>query len=321
MISLATDDAQLAALAPEWTGLWNRCPHASPFQSPAWLLPWWGAFGNGAPRAAMSRDDTGALTALLPLCRIDGRLLAMGVGITDYQDALIAPGVPQAIVSRLLETALQGEDACDLTDVPPDAALRLAEPPPDWRLDWQDADPCPVLDLRDGFDAAVPSRMRRKLRMNANRAAAAGGVVAKFATADTVHEGLETLIRLHTRRWTDGGEPGVLADPAVLSFHRAAAPLLLHDGLLRLGILQTRGAPVAAVLAYADFADRIYFYLSGYAAEVAAYSPCSLLIEAMLRDAIAEGRTEAHFLRGSEQYKYAWGAADRWNATGRLTRA
>ena len=321
MISVATDDAALTALEPEWTALWTRCPQASPFQSSAWLLPWWDAFGNGAPRVAVSRDDSGALTAVLPLYRIDGRLLPIGVGITDYQDALIAPDVSPNLVSHLLHAALVAEDGCDLTDVPPDAALRHAGPPPGRALTWQDSDPCPVLDLRDGFDRAVPSRMRRKLRMNANRAEAAGGVAVEIANPATVHDALGTLVRLHTQRWTEGGEPGVLADPAVLAFHCAAAPRLLDAGLLRLASLRSSNQPVAAVLAYADRADRIYFYLSGYAAEAASYSPGSLLIEAMLRDAIAEGRTEAHFLRGAESYKYAWGASDRWNATGRIARA
>ena len=33
---------------------------------------------------------------------------------------------------------------------------------------------------------------------------------------------------------------------------------------------------------------------------------------------MAEGRTEAHFLRGQESYKYAWGGVDRVNYSGRL---
>ena len=61
---------------------------------------------------------------------------------------------------------------------------------------------------------------------------------------------------------------------------------------------------------------RIFFYLSGYDAARRFVSPGTLLVGAMLEQAVAEGRTEAHFLRGRESYKYAWGAVDRLNASG-----
>ena len=31
--------ADLVRLLPQWWALWDRCPSATPFQSPAWLLP------------------------------------------------------------------------------------------------------------------------------------------------------------------------------------------------------------------------------------------------------------------------------------------
>jgi hypothetical protein len=46
----------LAALRPEWRALWRRCPAATPFQSPAWLLPWWRHLGGGELLAIAVRD-------------------------------------------------------------------------------------------------------------------------------------------------------------------------------------------------------------------------------------------------------------------------
>ena len=45
-----------------------------------------------------------------------------------------------------------------------------------------------------------------------------------------------------------------------------------------------------------------------------------ITLGAMIEEAISEGRRELHFLRGGEAYKYAWGAADRMNASLRLAR-
>ena len=66
---------------------------------------------------------------------------------------------------------------------------------------------------------------------------------------------------------------------------------------------------------------RLFFYLSGYDVGQAFVSPGTLLLGAMLEQAQAEGRTEVHFLRGRESYKYAWGAQDRMSRCGSFLRA
>jgi CelD/BcsL family acetyltransferase involved in cellulose biosynthesis len=123
---------------------------------------------------------------------------------------------------------------------------------------------------------------------------------------------LETLLRLNAGRW--GG-----LDETARRFHHATAPWLLAAGMLRLAHLRIGGAVAAGCYAQADGGQRLMFYLIGFDPAFAAASPGSLLIGAMLDAALAEGRTEADFLRGNEAYKYAWGARDRHNAACRLT--
>jgi CelD/BcsL family acetyltransferase involved in cellulose biosynthesis len=41
------DTAGLEALRADWVDLWRRVPTATPFQSPAWLVPWWRVFDDG----------------------------------------------------------------------------------------------------------------------------------------------------------------------------------------------------------------------------------------------------------------------------------
>ena len=43
-----SDARDLEELRVQWLELWRRCPHATPFQSPDWLLPWWRNLGAGA---------------------------------------------------------------------------------------------------------------------------------------------------------------------------------------------------------------------------------------------------------------------------------
>ena len=329
-IKILDTDAALLALAPEWEALWRRVPGKPPFSAPAWLLPWWRHFGTGQPRVATLRHD-GRLAAVLPLYILDeptGRkLLPIGAGLSDYLDVLAEPGLDPA---PLLHAVLARDDkvaVCDLIDVPPGSALRTVSAPPGWAMQWGPGSPCPVLALPpdlDGWASVTPARTLRKLRMNRNRAERGGGTQRVRATPDTLPALQGELIRLHQSRWAVQGEPGVLADPAVLALHRDAAPGLLDAGVLRLEALLVDGVVAAAIMALLapgplagglPGRGSILFYLSGFDAAHAFISPGSLLLAGMLDDAVREGRTEANFLRGREDYKYAWGATDRMNST------
>ncbi len=275
-------------------------------------MPWWQAFGNAQLRVAAVRRG-GMLAGVLPAYVLDepqGRkLLPVGAGTTDYLD-LLGDGAEEAVDALLRRAVADGVGICDLIDVPPGSPLQMAKPPPPWSAAWLEGSVCPVLQLD-----SVPSTIRRKLRMNRNRADRAGGWTVETATAETAGAALEILVALHQSRWTSADQPGVLSDPAVLAFQRHAVPRLQAAGLLRLCVLRVGGAVAAANLALLG-PGAIYFYLSGYDRSQQFVSPGSLLLGAMLDEARAEGRAEAHFLRGGESYKYAWGANGRLNATG-----
>jgi CelD/BcsL family acetyltransferase involved in cellulose biosynthesis len=310
-VGVATDPTALHALAGEWAGLWARSPQATPFQHPGWLLAWWEAFGTALPVVAWSRNASG-LTGLLPLYVLEdaggSRLLPVGAGLTDYQDVLLSPGQDAA---PLLDAALaaSGTHQADLFGLPPWSPLRHVAPVPGWAGGTQDTEACPVLALGDGFTACVPPRQRRKLRMSRHRADRLGGWTTLDATPDTLDSALDSLFALHQARWTAQGEPGVLADPLVGRFVRQAARTLLPLGLLRVVTTTLAGKVAAACLLLQDH-QRLYFWMSGFDAAFAQESPGTLLLGDLL-----EGETrEAHFLRGTESYKLAWGAVPVWNA-------
>jgi CelD/BcsL family acetyltransferase involved in cellulose biosynthesis len=312
LIAVIETDAALEALAPEWHALWSRTPDPTPFQSPRWLLPWWRQFGTGLPRVAVERHG-GELAAILPLYILpdERKLLPIGAGTTDYLDGI---GDPAPLLPAILQRS-SGIEACDLFETPPCSRLLDISPPTGWHMEHAPGSACPVLTFPN-----IPARTRRKLRMSRHRAARDGGWKVEQASLQTVQVLLDELIRLHQLRWTAQGETGTLASEKVLAFHRHAAPLLLEVGLLRLQVLRLAGEVAAAILALLA-PGRIFFYLSGFDERHAFVSPGTLLLGAMLEQAMEEGRTEAHFLRGREAYKYAWGAVDRFNVALRLRRA
>ena len=86
------DAATLVALEPEWWQLWQRAASSTPFQSPAWLLPWWKAFAPGelCVLAGRQGDRLVALAAFyLEIGPWGRRLLPIGVSISDYHDILL----------------------------------------------------------------------------------------------------------------------------------------------------------------------------------------------------------------------------------------
>jgi CelD/BcsL family acetyltransferase involved in cellulose biosynthesis len=310
-VEVATDEAGLTALWPAWEQLWRRVPGAWPFTAPAWLRPWWQMFGTGRPVVAIMRDPPG-LMGVLPLYRLDDKLLPMGVGISDFFDVLLAPDAPAGAATQLLATALAATHAgrCDLPEMRPDAHLLRAKVPIGWRDETYSGSPCPVLPLLP--KPPIPKGMRRDLRQALHRAHRAGGCRVETVEQATLPVMLDALVRLHTNRWTARGQAGVLADARVVAFHCAAAPLLLEGGMLRMQALHLRGRIVAVHHALVT-TDLIGFYLGGFDREAAFESPGTILLGHMIAEAAGQGRREAHFLRGEEAYKYAWGALESRN--------
>ncbi len=317
---LIRTDAGLHALRPAWQTLWSRVPGASPFQSPAWLLPWWQAFGTGQPLVAVLDGPGGTIHGLLALYVLDEgadrKLLPIGIGVTDSLDALVLPGVP---VASLLAAALDAAETATvaaLTDLTPGAALLDAPVPPSWHESRTRTDPCPVLAL----STAIPSNMARNLRQSRHRADRAGGW--SVAVASDPLAAWDALVGLHRTRWTRlGHRDGVLGDPAVLTFHTAAVPQLAVAGLLRFYVLHIGERLAAIYYTLAAAPGRLLFYLSGFDEAFARESPGTLLMGAIIEQATADGLRELDFLRGGgEPYKYAWGATDRWNTARTLTR-
>jgi CelD/BcsL family acetyltransferase involved in cellulose biosynthesis len=330
-IECIASDADMPALLPEWTALWRRVETATPFQFPGWLMAWWRRFGSGMPRILTARV-AGELVGVLPLYRLDEpgcrKLLPIGIGLSDYIDALVDPALvdpAQGDVAGVLLGAIgdvAGWQECHIPDLPSRAVLAGAPGPAGCGEERHDGVPCPVLQLPPsaaGLAAVVPRKTLRDARQAAARSDSAGGAAIEAADPDTVAPMMEDLFRLHEARWRSRGEGGAVADPAVREFHRDAARALGAAGMLRLYRLRI-GDAVAAV--YYGFArgGASYAYLGGFDPATPRQSPGAQIMLHAIGEAIAEGRREFHFLRGGERYKYAWGARDRWNSARRFRR-
>lgn len=293
--TILSRDDELASIAAEWSALCDRCPTATPFQRPEWLLAWRRQFGaGGTPRSLVLRRGR-RLVGMIPLEVRDHTLRFIGAGISDYLDAVVEPGVEP---TALLRHAMSGCRAIELDGLRPcSPLLALAQ-------DGQvvPGTPSPVVSLRS---RRVPARIAYDRRRIAR-----AGKVRWETEQDDPEVLLEALFELHRARWTSRGEPGLLDAPALESFHRDAALALHARGLLRLIGLRLDERLIGVLYGFLDH-GRFLFYLSGFAPDAAHLSPGRLVIARAMDRAVDEGAIELDFLRGRESYKYEWGAVDR----------
>lgn len=308
-VEVVREAAALVALEPEWWALWHADPTATPFQSPAWLLPWWRHF-PGAGLVVVTVRDGRCLIGLFPAYRLiehgRARILPLGAGITDYVDLVAAPGRAVEVAARV-RTALAAEPGIAAVEVEP---LRPGSP----LLACSRGDlrtlpePAPVAAL-DAADGPLAGRLR-KLPYYRRRAAALGGTRLLTAGPADAAALVAALITLHATRWAARGATGVLADPAVRAFHGETAPALARAGLLRLHVLAIDGRPAAAFYGFAR-PPALLAYLGGHDSGLPHPGLGAMLLGEAVAAARAEGCRELHLLRGAEPYKYAWGAEDR----------
>ena len=118
---------------------------------------------------------------------------------------------------------------------------------------------------------------------------------------------MRELVRLHSLRWAERGEAGVLADPLLRRLLEDAGPALAAAGLLRMQRLVV-GTQTAAVLFALHGDGQTCCFLSGFDPAFARLSPVTALIGATIAQAVRDGDRSVDFLRGEEPYKLGWGA-------------
>jgi CelD/BcsL family acetyltransferase involved in cellulose biosynthesis/glycosyltransferase involved in cell wall biosynthesis len=310
--------AGIEALAVEWAGLWERDDAATPFQHPAWLLPWYRAFQPRAATMLVARRGARAV-GLLPLFRFDDeagrRVVSLaGAGVSDYRDAIVDSGDDERAIAGALVGALAAQpwDVADFGELRAGSLLLETPLPLGLAATVSDGERCPIVPLRPGGAplVGVPAGQQERLA-DARRRTARAGLRVEAARAGTVDELMEALFRLHEARWQRRGEVGVLGAPEVQRFHREAARALWAAGLLRLiGLRDGDGRWVAVVHGMAA-RGRAYAYISGFDPALDKLSPGLVVVGALVESVEREGATELDFLRGREAHKYRWGAIDR----------
>ncbi len=302
--------AEFQAIHAEWKDLFLRSQEATPFQHPSWLLCWFKAF---QPRDLMgievrASDRVIGLAPLLIYPREGERVLAFaGGGVSDYLNLVAEPGSEQLVIERVLDAVqkIPNWTVLDLTDLSGNSALLRSVL---GREHTQKHDVCYVLSLPQTTEELVDSLSKRQwsnLRNARSRTLREGEAKVELASPSHYSEFLDDLVRLHTIRWNELDQNGVLSDSRLLDFHRGVAATLLKDGLLRLYRMRLNERTIAAIYSFFH-RETVFCYLQGFDPQFAHLSPGTQLMFAVIQDAVRLSMRRFDFLRGEEGYKLHW---------------
>jgi CelD/BcsL family acetyltransferase involved in cellulose biosynthesis len=318
------------ALKEEWQALVERSERATIYQTWEWNEAWWRAFGRGKRLRIMEVRDRGKLIGLAPLYVSNHlgtplrRVAFIGTGASDYMDVIVdeerAPEIIPVIVRHLIGS--RAYDLADLQQLRPHAYLREqveCRPqslPHPRRLQSTVMEPCPYVALPATWDEYT-RRLGKKMRSNLSYydrllPKTFENVEVRLAEGQELDAAMGALFDLHQKRWNARLLPGVLGGSRVQQFHRQVAERFHERGWLRLHLTQIDSRSVAVLYCY-RFRERYYYYLGGFAPDLARYSLGTVLTAHAMRQAISEGCEEFDFLRGAEPYKYRWMPEERFN--------
>ncbi len=306
-------------LAAEWDDLAQRSQTNTPFQSLAYQRAWWTHLGPGELHTLAARNAAGRLSGVGCFFLHADRLHFNGcVEETDYLD-LIAPAEDAADVWAAIFDVLTADtfptwQGLTLCNVPAASSSRqilaALAATRGFSFASHQQEVCPIISLPDSFEAYLESldkQQRHELRRKLRRAEGAEARVVRVAQAEDVPAAVDVFLTLlqkstpQKEAWLNPGRRAV--------FHATAAAAHAA-GTLQLLFLEVEGTWVAALFNF-DYQGHILVYNSGLDPQAHAYlSPGVVLTARAIQHAIETGHTSFDFLRGSESYKYRFGAQD-----------
>ncbi len=289
---------------------------SSVFVLPAWLQVWWRVFGAGAEiyiRAVWGGDK---VIGIAPLMVKDGTAcLIGGTDVCDYLDFIVVPGREQDFFNVLLDDLKKNEiKHLDLKHVRPDSTVLknlvpLAKSCQNEVVSTKE-DVSLEMDLPsvwEGYLDALSTKQRHEVRRKLRRLSEEGKIEYRFVdSGGAVPAAMNTFFKMFVESRQDKAN---FMTEKMKSFFNLLADTMAGNGLLRLGMLELDGQPVAEIMCF-EYNDCIYLYNSGYDPRYTALSAGLLSKVLAIKDSIERGIKRFDFLKGAETYKYHLGGKE-----------
>jgi CelD/BcsL family acetyltransferase involved in cellulose biosynthesis len=320
------------ALATEWNDLLDCCSASHvPFLRHEYLSTWWKTLGGGEWQdgelfTVLARQDNGDLLGVAPLFFSHNRdsvpaMLFLGsIEISDYLDFIVRSSeIPQFIeglFDLLAADQAPAWQVLDFYNLPEDSpslpALQKAAARRGWSYQQQQLQSCPYIPLPGDWEAYLTSidkkqrhEIRRKMRRaEENNPPARWYIVEEESTLDSEIDDFLTLMA------QDPDKERFLTQ-VMRTQMRDSVHAAFKAGWLQLAFMEVDGQKAAGYLNF-DYAGHIWVYNSGLNFGLRELSPGWVLLGHLLKWANDNQRRSFDFMRGDEDYKYRFGAVNRY---------
>jgi CelD/BcsL family acetyltransferase involved in cellulose biosynthesis len=311
-----TEIDQLEKIAEEWSDLYNRASDATPFQAPFWIINWWKNFGKSRLITLIIRND-GELICVAPwflyFTDADKKCLCLlGTGVSDYLDVLYISKYTEEIkreVRNFLYTISDQWEVCDFQELPiTSPLLQLYENSGPYIIKLLIQSTCS--DINGSNAKSVRQIIPKKLRKNIQNCI--NSINSKYTISLEPNKSPENLIHLHSKRWNQKNQTGVLNGNEIQKFHYDVFSCANTNNNVMIYSLKIQDQIIACYYLLIR-KNSAYFYLSGFDPSYHQYSPGTLALYLTIEELFKEGITTFDFLRGIEEYKNHWGVKYKHN--------
>jgi CelD/BcsL family acetyltransferase involved in cellulose biosynthesis len=318
-------------LKEEWNQLLAKSANDVPFLRFEYLADWWQTRGGGewlqeAELAILAAHEGSDLVGIAPffITEQDGqkKLLLLGcIEISDFLDLIVSEDRSRAFINglltffsdNLLPQGIQSIDLYNLLENSPTVQqLSEAGKSAGFEVAKSVLQQAPFITLPGDWDLyleSIDKKQRHEIRRKMRRAAAADANIEVYFTSDQskVEEDTQAFLSLMAQ----DPEKAAFLTPAMREQFKISIQRAFENDWLQLAFLQVDGENAAAYLNM-DYQNRIWVYNSGLDRRFMEYSPGWVLLGHLLMWANENKRSAFDFLRGNEDYKYKFGAVDRF---------
>ncbi len=288
----------------------------SVFVLPEWMQVWRQAFGVGIEMRIRTVREGDKVIGIAPLMVKDGVALLIGdTDVCDYLDFIVTPGREKKFFNIILdELKKSGVRRLDLKHVRPDSTVLTSLAPlaqnRGLEVETVQDNVSYEMELTASFDEYLESlstKQRHEVRRKLRRLNEEGSIEYRFVNVGAaVPDTMDAFFKMFVESRRDKAN---FMTEKMASFFRLLADTMARAGLLKLGVLELDGRPLAEIMCF-DYQGCIYLYNSGYDPQYTALSAGLLSKVLAIKDSIEKGRKKFDFLKGAEAYKYHLGGRE-----------
>jgi len=338
--TLHRDFSELESLAPEWNAVLAESVTNVPFLRYEYLHSWWETRGGGewhaAELAIVIARQAGKLVGIAPLFSALNRdglpaLMLLGsIEISDYLDLIVHPANLKSFLTGLIDfidasgNGLAGWNTLDwqnlLETSPTLPVLKEDAERRGWVFHQNQTYHAPSIPLMGDFDAylcGIDKKQRHEIRRKMRRALESEITVRWYVVtnAASLDDEVDDFLALMAE---EPEKARFLTQPMRKQMHLSCRAAF-ENGWLQLAFLEVGGKKAAGYLNF-DYLNQIWVYNSGLNRSFLELSPGWVLLGYLLQWANENKRSHFDFMRGGEEYKYRFGAVDKFVVSAKVSR-